>query len=70
MAHVTLVGVCRSEVLPTHQSSLRADPQTLRFLRLRVADLETRLTDLTSNNRDVLDGFEELGRLQADKVAP
>jgi hypothetical protein len=42
-------------------SALRADPQTLRFLRLRVADLETRLTDLTSNNRDVLEGFQELG---------
>ena len=37
--------------------ALRADPQTLRFLRLRVADLETRLADLTSANRDVLDGF-------------
>ena len=40
--------------------ALRAEPQTLRFLRLRVADLETRLGDLTSNNRDVLDGFIEI----------
>jgi len=37
--------------------ALRADPQTLRYLRLRVADLETRLADLTSNNRDVFEGF-------------
>ena len=38
-------------------NALRADPQTLRFLRRRVADLETRLADLTGNNRDVLEGF-------------
>lgn len=37
--------------------ALRADPQTLRYLRLRIADLETRLADLTGNNRDVLEGF-------------
>mgnify|MGYP003520915087 CR=1 FL=1 len=42
--------------------ALRADPQTLRYLRLRVADLETRLADLTSNNRDVLDGFIAITR--------
>jgi hypothetical protein len=51
-------------------SALRADPQTLRFLRLRVADLETRLTDLTSNNRDVLDGFQELGEPQTSGATP
>jgi hypothetical protein len=33
------------------------DPQALRFLRLRVADIETRLGDLTGNNRDVFEGF-------------
>jgi hypothetical protein len=42
--------------------ALRADPQTLRLLRLRVADLETRLADLAGNNRDVLDGFHEIAR--------
>jgi hypothetical protein len=41
--------------------ALRADPQTLRFLRLRIADLETRLVDLTSNNRDVFEGFVQFG---------
>lgn len=41
---------------------LRADPQTLRFLRLRMADIETRLADLTGNNRDVLEGFVEIAR--------
>ena len=41
--------------------ALRADPQALRFLRLRVADLETRLADLTGNNRDVFEGFIAIG---------
>jgi hypothetical protein len=50
--------------------ALRADPQTLRFLRLRVADLETRLTDLTSNNRDVLEGFQGLGQPRAPGAVP
>lgn len=40
--------------------SLRADPQTLRFLRVRIADLETRLVDLTSNNRDVFEGLQSI----------
>jgi hypothetical protein len=40
--------------------ALRNDPQTLRYLRLRVADIETRLADLTGNNRDVFEGFLEI----------
>jgi hypothetical protein len=43
-------------------NALRADPETLRFLRLRVADLETRIADLTSNNRDVLEGFVAIAK--------
>ena len=43
-------------------AALRADPQALRFLRLRVADIETRLTDLTGNNRDVFEGFVEIAK--------
>lgn len=43
-------------------NALRADPQTLRFLRLRVADLETRLGDLTSANRDVLGGYLDIAK--------
>ena len=42
--------------------ALRDDPQTLRLLRQRVADLETRLVDLTSNNRDVYDEFVVFAR--------
>jgi hypothetical protein len=44
--------------------ALRADPQTLRYLRLRVADIETRLADLTGNNRDVFERFVEIAREQ------
>ncbi len=44
--------------------ALRGDPQTLRYLRLRVADLETRLADLTGNNRDVFEGFVEIAKEQ------
>jgi hypothetical protein len=44
--------------------ALRADPQTLRYLRLRIADIETRLADLTGNNRDVFEGFVEIAKEQ------
>jgi hypothetical protein len=47
-------------------NALRADPQTLRFLRLRVADLESRLADMTGNNRDVLAGFLAIAKEQPD----
>jgi len=40
--------------------ALRANPETLRYLRQRFADLETRLADLTGNNRDVLEGYLEI----------
>lgn len=43
-------------------ATLRADPQALRFLRQRIADLETRLADLTGNNRDVHEGFLEIAK--------
>ena len=36
---------------------LRTDSQVVPFLQLRLADLETRLTDMTSNNRDILNGL-------------
>jgi len=38
---------------------LRSDAQVVPFLQLRMADLETRLTDMTSHNRDVLDGLRQ-----------
>ena len=41
-------------------TSLRSDPMMIRLLRLRIADLETRLGDLTSNNRDVFEGLRDI----------
>jgi len=52
------------EAIDTAAEALRADPQALRFLRLRVADIETRLADLTGNNRDVFEGFVKMGKPQ------
>jgi hypothetical protein len=38
---------------------LREDPQVVPYLQLRIADLDTRLTDMTQNNRDILEGLRE-----------
>jgi Family of unknown function (DUF6090) len=40
--------------------ALRSDPRTLQYLRVRIADLETRLVDMTSNNRDVFEGLQDI----------
>jgi hypothetical protein len=37
--------------------TLRSSPELLPLLRLRVADIRTRLFDLTVNNKDILDGL-------------
>jgi hypothetical protein len=41
-------------------SALRANPDILGFLRLRIADLETRMFDLTRNNRNVMEGLRAI----------
>jgi hypothetical protein len=43
-------------------SALRANPDILRFLRLRIADLETRMFDLTRNNRIVMDNLRAIAK--------
>ena len=35
--------------------ALRSNPNLLPLLRLRIADIETRITDLTGNNREIMD---------------
>lgn len=42
--------------------ALRANPDILRFLRLRIADLETRMFDLTSNNRSVMENLRAIAK--------
>jgi hypothetical protein len=48
------------DVIDAAAGTLRADPRTLQFLRVRIADLETRRVDITSNNRDVFEGLQEV----------
>ncbi len=38
---------------------LRSDSQVVLYLQLRIADLDTRLIDMTQNNRDILEGLRE-----------
>ena len=45
-------------------AALRSDPQLLRALRQRVADLETRLGDFTGNNRDVMAGLKDVAAVE------
>lgn len=49
-----------SNVIDTAAEALRSDPQTIRFLRQRIADLDTRLVDMTQNNRDVWDALLQI----------
>ena len=44
-----------ADAIDAAAEALRADPQTLRLLRLRIADLETRLNDMTGNNVQVFE---------------
>lgn len=50
---------CRSglteQTLGEAAKALRSNPNLLPLLRLRIADIETRLVDLTNNNRPILD---------------
>ncbi len=43
-------------------TALRTNPDIVRFLRLRIADLETRLFDLTRNNQDVMDNLRAIAQ--------
>ncbi len=60
----TLDYPCRTGMsvqdIATSASALRANPEILRSLRLRVADLETRLFDLTRNNRSVMESLRAI----------
>ena len=42
--------------------ALRANPELLPLLRLRVADIDTRLADLTGNNRPIMEGLRAIAR--------
>jgi hypothetical protein len=46
-----------AERIAAAAQALRANSTLLPLLRLRVADIRTRLVDLTVNNKDILDGL-------------
>ena len=51
-----------ADVINETANALRADPQTIRFLRQRIADLDTRLVDMTQNNRDVWEALLKISK--------
>jgi hypothetical protein len=53
-----------AETIDAAAESLRSDPQTLRLLRLRIADLDTRLHDLTGNNVQVFEYLRAIAEEQ------
>jgi hypothetical protein len=42
--------------------SLRSNPLIVSYLRVRIADLDTRLVDMTGNNRDIVIGLNALAK--------
>ena len=62
--HAKLDYPCRTGlpagVIADAARALRSDPDMLRFLRLRIADTETRIFDLTRNNRSVMDNLRTI----------
>jgi len=53
-------GLSREQIAVA-AGSLRSNPTLLPLLRLRIADIETRLVDLTSNNRIILENLRAIG---------
>ena len=49
-----------TDVIEDAVKRLRANDALIPLLRLRIADLETRLVDLTGNNKDVMQGLQAI----------
>jgi hypothetical protein len=49
-----------ADVIDEAVKMLRANAALVPLLRLRIADLETRLFDLTGNNKDVMQGLQAI----------
>ena len=49
-----------AQAIAESAKALRSDPDIVRFLRLRIADLETRLSDLTRNNREIMENLRAI----------
>lgn len=48
--------------IATSAHALRSNPDIVRFLRLRIADLETRMFDLTRNNRSIMENLRAIAK--------
>jgi len=48
------------EVVAAAARTLRSDPTLVPLLRLRIADIETRLADFTVNNKDIMEGLQAI----------
>jgi hypothetical protein len=48
------------EAIGEAAKTLRSNPELLALLRLRIADIETRIVDLTNNNRSILDNLRAI----------
>ncbi len=51
-----------ADVIDDAANVMRSDPQTIRYLRHRIADLDTRLVDMTQNNRDVWEALLQIAK--------
>ena len=49
-----------AQAIAESAKALRSNPDLLPLLRLRIADVETRLVDLTTNNRTILDNLHSV----------
>lgn len=49
-----------ADAIDTAGQALRSEATLFRSLRLRIADLETRLGDFTGNNRHVFQGLQDV----------
>ena len=59
--HGVLDYPCRTglseQVIAESAQALRSNPELVPFLRLRITDVETRMVDLTGNNKPLMDGL-------------
>jgi len=64
--HENLDYPCRPELpaqtIAESVQALRANPDIVRFLRVRIADLDTRMFDLTRNNQSVMESLRAIAR--------
>jgi hypothetical protein len=62
----TLDYPCRTglaeEAIRAAAAALRSNSTIVPLLRLRIADIETRLTDLTANNREIVEGLRSIAK--------